>query len=364
VTQRALVGWAAAALALAVALGLFVGLGDGAPTPARPSPATPPEGAEICDLGERFAPSLSASREPLDASSAPSILHTHHVEGVIVAGGTNRPLDRADVKLVSGERWMETSTGPDGRFRMESVRRHEPYRLVVRHAEHLPLERECAANERELRLELWPAERIEARVRESVSGELLRGGELQIVAARLDARFANDSMARAWLSRKKAPLDSALVSRSSPARFTPLWPGEYDLELVLTLDTGTRGEWNEPIPEKRVVGRWTLQAGGAEHQLPVDLGGRAPMSEILYGSLVIWVVDAHTKARIVDAQVDLTHGAVTRSYTTVSDRELKASAPHGAFRIDAWHLDYKPVNDWRGSLRDQRLQVVVEMYKP
>jgi hypothetical protein len=260
--------------------------------------------------------------------------------GRIVDSDASTPVGHARVKLQAGGREVALNSDREGRFRFDSVLLRGPYQLVVQHPNYFGATREFGADERDVKLELHPAQRLVLRIRDTAGATLPRGA-VHVRIAELDPATRGEPRAAAWLSNFGAAGRHAELTESGVVQFLELWPGSYDVTLSLPADTGRLGEWGEVLPELVEVARWTLRSTRDVHELRVDLSQHRAAAPIVYAFLNASVVDAKSGASIDGAEVEIAHALRTRTFTIPGESELSVSLPVGDLRVTVRHPEYE-----------------------
>ena len=279
---------------------------------------------------------------PQDELSVRLPFAVQDLRGEVVDAKTQRGVSRATIRVTTEGGSVNARTEEDGTFLAEDLVLTGEYTLRIVHSDYFP--EEFRFSSRDL------APRIEARRSYSLRGQVVdhegnpvRGGGIHLVSVALAPEVSGVAVALEWAAQKKGLLGEATTSRDGSFSFTHLWPGEYQVTLILPMATGEHGEWSEALVEPGVWKRWTLSPARGRQRLEIDYSSYRPLEYVSYCSVIGTVVDAETNEALVGVEVEVTRDGLARLFRTNEKGRYNYSVPAGTASTKIRHPGYETI---------------------
>lgn len=264
------------------------------------------------------------------------------LRGTVVDATTQRSIGRATVRVTTDTGSVNARTDEEGMFLAEDIFLAVDYSLQVVHSDYFADEVRFSGRELAPRLEARRSFRIEAQVVDK-DGKPVRGAGIQLQSVRLAPQVSGSAAALEWVAARERPLGEATTRKDGSFAFNHLWPGKYELELILPMETGEHGEWGEPFVEPGVWKRWTLAPSRARQRLEVDVSTLGPVEYVSYCSVIGTVVDAATNEPLVGVEVEVTRDGLARLFRTNDKGRYNYSLPAGKASTKIRHPGYETI---------------------
>ena len=248
------------------------------------------------------------------------------VSGRVIDGETGKPISGAKVRVYLEEDAETIKTDEDGEFDMGGLPVEGNFGVRLTHAKYFTREIDANLSEVPIEMTMRAASELDLQFLDH------KGDPIYHQPVRLVRRNGDEdptplgAEGKEWLSLLPVPIKEINTTRNGQVNFGHLYPGTYDVELLMKTDTGRFGVWGEALAETKVWGRWSVKTSDVTTQLTVDLTKHSFTPTRGYVHFTGVVRSKNGFKQLAGAEVRVTCGDLTTSTFT---------SEGGAFAVDA-----------------------------
>ncbi len=263
------------------------------------------------------------------------------VRGEVVDRATGAGIEHAQVRLHLPTGSYRVRSDARGGFIFPGAPVKQAYTLRLSHQDYFPESVELAADRTQSRQSMHPASEIRVQLVDGAD-DRLRSGVVQLLrrVGPLPGQ-GDDPAAAAWAAGLATPFREAQLSRVGTADFRHLYPGRYELALILPIRTGRQDFWGQEISEIGVWQTWTLETSEERTRVVADMGLHETGSILTYFEFRGLVRDGKTLQPLAGAQFLITSRETSRSLFSDPDGKLLVDVPKGSVRLEVSLAGYR-----------------------
>lgn len=256
------------------------------------------------------------------------------VHGEVVDSTTAAGIENAQVGLYLPTGSYRVRSDARGGFIFPGAPVTQAYTLRLSHQDYFPESVELAADRTQSRQSMHPASEISVQLVDGAD-DRLRSGVVQLLrrVGPLPGQ-SDDPAADAWAAGHSIPFRATQLSRVGKADFRHLFPGRYELALILPIRTGRRDFWGQEISEIGVWQTWTLETSEERTRVVADMGLHETGSILTYFEFRGLVRDGKTLQPLAGAQFLITSRETSRSLFSDASGKLLVDVPKGPVRFE------------------------------
>jgi len=256
------------------------------------------------------------------------------VHGEVVDSTTAAGIENAQVRLYLPTGSYRVRSDARGGFIFPGAPVTQAYTLRLSHEDYFPESVELPADRTQSRQSMHPASEIMVELVDGAD-DRLRSGVVQLLrrVGPLPGQ-SDDPAADAWAAGHSIPFRATQLSRAGKANFRHLFPGRYELALILPIRTGRRDFWGQEISEIGVWQTWTLETSEERTRVVADMGLHETGSIQSYFEFRGLVRDGKTLQPLAGAQFLITSRETSRSLFSDASGKLLVDVPKGQVRFE------------------------------